>query len=56
MPEKILSDEEKLSDGNTYRNITYLKRTNFCVYLFLRAKKIVFCECLFLRNINFLHT
>ena len=37
---KVLSDEGKLSGDNSDRNIVYLKRTNFHVYLFLRAKKL----------------
>ena len=47
-PSKLLSDEGKLSGGNSDRNITYLKRTNFCPYLFLQTKKNVLRKYLFL--------
>ena len=39
-----------MSGDNSDRNIVYLKRTNFRVYLFLRATKIVFREYLFFAN------
>ena len=45
-PSKLLSDKGKLSGDNWNRN-------NFRMYLFLRAKKIVFCEYLFLRMASF---
>ena len=37
-PSRVLSDEGKLSGGNSERSIGYLKRT-FCVFLCLRAKE-----------------
>ena len=53
-PSKVLADKGKLSGDNSDRNIVYLKRTNFRVYLFLRAKKIAFRQYLFLANGKFL--
>ena len=49
----------KLSDGNSDRTIAYLKRTNFCVYLFLRAKKsyfvgTYFCKWQVFENFEFI--
>ena len=43
----------KLSGDNSDRNIAYLKHSNFCVYLFLRAKKIILHEYLCLRMASF---
>ena len=51
--DKVLSDEGKLSGNNSDMNIVYLKHTNFRVYLFLRAEKIILHEYLCLQMASF---
>ena len=43
-----------ISGGNSDRNIAYLKRTNFCVFLCLRAKKNRISRVLISANDKFL--
>ena len=50
---KVLSDEGKLSGDNSDMNIVYLKHTNFRVYLFLRAERIILHEYLCLQMASF---
>ena len=52
-PNKVLSDKGKQNGDSSDRNIAYFKRTIFHVDLFLRAKKIVFPEYLFLQMARF---